>query len=160
MFEKLKNKRFKILLGVALLSVFSLIYLFSTKKTPPIPISPYPTPPPLTTSFPIPLLITNSYPPSGNFILTMPNTALTFTLTRKAQPTEVRIEIEPKVELKLWFSPDGYYLHATPSKPWQFDRPYQITVIGPQEKILAQNTVVFLDPKKHPPETEFDEIIP
>jgi len=151
MFQKLKNK--KVLIGLIVVSLLSLVYIyFSSKKTestvvPPPPFAPVPTLPPLQ--------IIDSYPNSGKFVLTFPVTALVFTFNQPIALNKIRVEILPKIDLLLSLNPTGDTLYARPKDPWPFNKEYKISVVGPGGLVLAENIITFLDPSKNPNPNDF-----
>lgn len=156
MFQKLKNNKTKVIIGLFLLSILSIVYLvYSSKKPQSLPSGITPPLPALST--PSPLQIISSYPASGKFVLNFPLTALTFQFNQPVNINQIRIDISPQTKVVLSLSPDKYSVYARPENPWLFNKEYKITVTGPFGVTLAENTITFLDPLKNPTENDYGD---
>ncbi len=142
-------------MGLVVVSFLSLVYIYySSKKTESAIVTP---PPPFPVSTLPPLQIISSYPLSGKIVLTFPVTALVFTFNQPITLNKVQVHVSPFTETILSLSPDGNTLYARPKNPWQFNKEYEISVVGPGGIDIVKNTVTFLDPSKNTNQNDFGD---
>lgn len=131
MFSRFSPKSKKILLGLCVLSLISLVYLYLQISSP----TPPPPPPviiqPNTTQYPTPdPKLVQIYPPDAQPKLAFPEMALAFTFDQEINLTSIRVFVSPFQPVNAQVSQDKRTLYVAPKPSWTYNTEYVISVYG------------------------------